>query len=273
MGKFDGILICTDLDGTLYKNDKTVSLENAEAIDYFKREGGYFTFITGRMPYYAHTAYQAAKPNVPFGCVNGGGVYDGEAKEYVWKQPMSEGVEVLLGAIEGAFPAVGIQVCLFDNTYFAKENIVMREFRKITGLPNLICDYRNVTDPIAKIIFGTAVEDEIQALEKLLRAHPLSERFDFVRSEKTLFEILPKGVNKGLGLQKLSEYLGIDKKRTIAIGDYYNDIAMFDEAGVSIAVANACSAALAAADRISVSNEEHAIAKVIKDLENGEISF
>ena len=27
MGKFDGMLICTDLDGTLLKNDKTISKE------------------------------------------------------------------------------------------------------------------------------------------------------------------------------------------------------------------------------------------------------
>ena len=71
MGKFDGILICTDLDGTLYRNDKTISKENKEAIEYFKREGGWFTFITGRMPYYSQQAYNAAKPNVPFGCING----------------------------------------------------------------------------------------------------------------------------------------------------------------------------------------------------------
>ena len=35
MGKFDGILICTDLDGTLYKNDKKISEETKEAIEYF----------------------------------------------------------------------------------------------------------------------------------------------------------------------------------------------------------------------------------------------
>ena len=34
-GKFDGVLICTDLDGTLLKNDKTISFENIEAITYF----------------------------------------------------------------------------------------------------------------------------------------------------------------------------------------------------------------------------------------------
>ena len=40
MGIFDGILICTDLDGTLYRNDKSISEENKEAIEFFKREGG-----------------------------------------------------------------------------------------------------------------------------------------------------------------------------------------------------------------------------------------
>ena len=36
MGKFDGMLICTDLDGTLLRNDKTISDENKKAIDLTK---------------------------------------------------------------------------------------------------------------------------------------------------------------------------------------------------------------------------------------------
>ena len=76
MGRFDGVLVCTDLDGTLFRNDKTVSRENREAIEYYKSEGGAFTFITGRIPCYADTAYAAVSPNVPYGCVNGGGVYE-----------------------------------------------------------------------------------------------------------------------------------------------------------------------------------------------------
>ena len=76
MGKFDGFLICTDLDGTLLRNDKSVSEENRKAIAYFKQEGGLFTFITGRMPYYAAESYEVAQPNAPFGCINGGAIYD-----------------------------------------------------------------------------------------------------------------------------------------------------------------------------------------------------
>ena len=274
MGKFDGILICTDLDGTLYKNDKTISIENKDAIEYFEREGGAFTFITGRMPYYSMDAFNAVAPNVPFGCVNGAGVYDGAAEKYIWtKNDMSKDVFELISYVDQHFPEVGIQVCTFEKTYFCKENGVMSRFRKQTGLPNYIANYYEVNEQIAKIIFGSDKPSELLEIEKALREHPLAESFDFISSEKSLFEILPRGVNKGLSLVKLVEYLGIDSKKTIAIGDYNNDIGMFESAAIGVAVSNACQAALDAADYITVSNEEHAIAQVIFDLENGKLSF
>ena len=270
MGKFDGILICTDLDGTLFRNDKTVSHENREAIEYFKREGGYFTFITGRMPCYSTTAYRAAAPNVPFGCANGGAVYDGAANKYIWKQEIDPSVLELVEYIDERFSDIGIQIYMFDKVYFARENDLMVKFRGLTGLPALFCDYHSVSEPMAKVIFGSESEETLLDIAKALREHPLAENFDFIRSEKTLFEVLPKGVTKGLALEKLVDYLKIDPRRTVAIGDYDNDIGMFKSAGLSIAVSNACEAALAAADRVTVSNEESAIARVIADIENGE---
>ena len=41
MKKFEGILITTDLDGTLLRNDTSISRENLEAIEYFKEKGQY----------------------------------------------------------------------------------------------------------------------------------------------------------------------------------------------------------------------------------------
>ena len=271
MGKFDGILICTDLDGTLYRKDKSISDENREAIEYFKSEGGFFTFITGRMPYYSTDAYNKVRPNAPFGCINGGGVYDGEAKRYVWTADMPDGVMELVEAVDKALPDVGIQACVLDKTYFCRENDRMVSFRAQTGLPKLVCDYHDITEPIGKILFGTESEECILNIEKILRSHKRADEFDFIRSERTLFEILPKGVNKGLALSKIAEHLGVDKKHSIAVGDYNNDIGMFRAAGIGIAVANACQAALDAADLVTVSNEEHAIAKIIYDIENGKI--
>ncbi len=269
MGIFEGVLICTDLDGTLLRKDKSISRENIEAIEYFKAGGGLFTIITGRMPYYVTDICDQVMPNAPFGCVNGGGLYDFEKKEYVWKYAMADGVPEITKCIDEKFPDVGIQVCTFNKTFFCKENNTMKIFRKLTGLPNLVCHYTEVEGPIAKILFGSEENEEILNIEKTLKAHPLADRFDFIRSARSLFEILPKGMSKGTSIEKLSEILKIEKNKIVAIGDYDNDVAMFKAAGVSIAVSNACHKAKEAADYITVSNEENAIAQVIYDLERG----
>lgn len=273
MGRLDGILLCTDLDGTLLRKDKSVSEENIKAIEFFMREGGLFTFITGRMPFYSSDIYSTVKPNAPIGCVNGGGIYDYTEQKYIWKSTMPDGVFELVRLIDEGFSEVGVQVSTFYKSYFTKDNETMIRFRRTTGLPNLVCGYDEIKEPIAKIIFGSEYDGEISEIEKTLKAHPLAEKFDFIRSSKTLFEILPKGIAKGLAIEKLAEHLGIDRNNTVAIGDYNNDISMFRAANIGIAVANACKEALEAADIITVSNEENAVAKVIYDLYDGVIKL
>ena len=44
MEKFSGILLCTDLDGTVLDSNKNVSKENLDAIEYFKSEGGLYIY-------------------------------------------------------------------------------------------------------------------------------------------------------------------------------------------------------------------------------------
>lgn len=266
MGIFEGIFLCTDLDGTLLRNDKTISDENIKAIEFFKSEGGIFTFITGRMPFYSSNIYNCVKPNAPIGCVNGGALYDYQEKKYIWSCVIEQDVIEMIKSIDENFPDVGILVNTFNETYFCKENQTMQNFRQITQLPNLVCDYEKVREPIAKIIFGSDDEEELSQIQKTLLNHPLSEKFSYIRSEKLLFEILPKGIGKGTAFAKLIEYLDLDKNKTIAIGDYDNDISMFNVAKIGIAVANASINACEAADYVTVSNEEHAIAKVISDL-------
>ena len=269
MGKFDGVLICTDLDGTLLKNDKTISKENIDAIEYFKKEGGLFTIVTGRMPFFVFDICEQVKPNAPFGCINGAGLYDFSKKEYIWKSAVSDEAFKLTKCIDEAFPDVGIQVNTFTKVLFCKDNISMENFRKATNAPNLTCKYTEVDELVAKIIFGSESEEELNNVKETLISHPLAKNFDFIRSERTLFEILPKGSGKGAVFAKLCSHLGVDNKKTIALGDYDNDVSMLKTAGTGIAVSNACEKAIKAADFVTVSNEENAIAKVITDLESG----
>lgn len=273
MKKFEGVLFCTDLDGTLYSNDKTVSKENLDAIAYFQSEGGLFTFITGRVPMTSRHICETIRPNAPFGCINGGGIYDPVAQKYLFSTDLPRDVLELVREVDRRLPDVGIQLNTEQTVWFCKMNSTMERFHLRTGLPRMICGYEEVTSPIQKIVFGHDEEETVEALAELLNSHPLAAHFDFIRSERTLYEILPKGVSKGNLLCKLAESLGIDMAKTIAVGDYFNDISMIRAAGLGFAVANAVEDARSVADYVTVSNNESAIAAIIDGLDRGTFRF
>ena len=149
----------------------------------------------------------------------------------------------------------------------------MVNFRKETAAPNIVCHYNDVKEPLAKVVFGDECEENILSLARLLSEHELAGKFDFIRSDRTLYEILPKGNSKGGVLMKMCELLSIDPRRSVAVGDYDNDISMIKAAGMGIAVANATPAVKEVADTVTVSNEEHAIAKIIYDLDSGALKI
>lgn len=47
--KYDGIVIYSDLDGTLLDSERNLSKENMDAINSFISQGGRFGVATGRM--------------------------------------------------------------------------------------------------------------------------------------------------------------------------------------------------------------------------------
>ena len=271
MAKVDGILICTDLDGTLIGSNQRISRQNLDAIEYFKSEGGAFTFITGRVPATAAEFYQEVRPNIPIGCINGGAIFDHIKQEYVWISALCDEALHVVDFVAEKMPDIGIQINTANNIYFSRNNESTEYFRQMTGVPNLEKHYRDMDEPITKVLFSSLHNERILALAELLKTHPCYDDFDFIRSEATLYELLPKGNSKGGVMTRIVEYLGLDMNKTIAVGDYDNDVSMIRAAKIGFAVANACDSAKAAADRITVSNDEHAIAKIISDLDSGEI--
>lgn len=270
MNKFKGILFTTDLDGTLLKKDKSISLKNKEAIEYFMSEGGIFTFITGRIPCGAQPVLNQIVPNGPFGCINGGGIYDHIARKMIWQMNLPKSVLELVEYVDINLPGMGIEVNTHEKIYFCKKSRATEKHRTDECFPDISCHYKDVKEPFAKILFADDKEN-IEKLEKMLNMHPKANEFDFIRSDIEYYEILPKGATKGNLVTKLSQILNIDLKRTISAGDNDNDVSMLEETAISFAVANASQRAKKAADFETVSNEEDAIAKIIEDLDSGRI--
>ena len=88
MGKFDGILICTDLDGT-FLHEARASKENCDAISYFQKNGGWFTVCTGRSHKFVHS-FENYRPNAPLIVSNGTLICHHETREILDHIPMPE---------------------------------------------------------------------------------------------------------------------------------------------------------------------------------------
>ncbi len=79
-------------------------------------------------------------------------------------------------------------------------------------------------------------------------------------------EINEEGATKGAALLWLADYLGVDRNAVMAFGDGDNDISMLKAAGIGIAMANGGEAAKAAADQITLTNDEDGVADAIERL-------
>lgn len=53
-------------------------------------------------------------------------------------------------------------------------------------------------------------------------------------------EIIPKGIDKGKGIERICRYYGVSLQDTVAFGDSMNDYEMMQTAGISVAMGNAC---------------------------------
>lgn len=79
--------------------------------------------------------------------------------------------------------------------------------------------------------------------------------------------ILHKNADKSHGIESVSEYSGFDLSKLTVFGDNYNDLGMFELAGVSVAMANAQIKVKSEADIILPhSNDEDGVAKYLEGL-------
>ncbi len=108
----------------------------------------------------------------------------------------------------------------------------------------------------------TAEDTRAARMEKELAA-----KYDGVlsiyRSEPFFVEIMPRGVDKAASLGVLLDMLGMKREDMICCGDGFNDISMIKYAGTGVAMGNAIDEVKAAADFVTLSNDEDGLVPVI----------
>lgn len=85
---------------------------------------------------------------------------------------------------------------------------------------------------------------------------PFQCELSVVQTAPFYIEIIPRRINKGQGILDACRALGLRSEEVIAFGDAENDIPMLRTAGLGVAMGNATEAVKAAADQITLTNND-----------------
>ena len=262
MGKYTGYLMATDLDGTLLTHDKNISKENKEAIKNFTQNGGIFTIATGRSIESTRPYAKAIAINAPVVLLNGLMLYDYENEQTIWENFLPSTVKALLSRVLAVFDTLSAEVYVGREHYVIRDNVHMQDHIKIEFSTPI---YAQLDDIPPDNWYKILLIDEQSIIDDVIEHCKTenAEEVTFMRSTKTYYEILPKGVDKGNAFTALCERLGIPLEKSLAIGDYYNDTGLIKAAGVGAVTGNAPDDLKAIADLVTVSCEDSAIADFV----------
>ncbi|MFH1511461.1 MAG: glycosyltransferase [Candidatus Woesearchaeota archaeon] len=99
----------------------------------------------------------------------------------------------------------------------------------------------------------------------LSRLGKLVDKLSFAKNVDTLM-VLPKGVDKGVGVRLALRYLNIDAEKSVIMGDAENDVAMFLCPGFKVAVANATANLKKLANHVTTNPGTRGVREVIEEL-------
>lgn len=226
-------LIASDIDGTLNNKIRKLPSRNKEAIERFVSLGGRLTLASGRNPQSMKKHFERLPiEGTPAIVINGAGLYDFSKNEMIYFSAMSnDGMNL---AIEAAkkFPLVDVIVVAKDMIYITGSGWFGRFFVASGNL-----DYKHIRniENVPKKEWGKVIFSGLPIHISKVKKHfesLIDPDLTIMSSSVASFEILAKNTHKGTALMKLAEILGIDKSKTGAIGDYFNDFDMLKTVGV-----------------------------------------
>ncbi len=260
---YSKVMLFSDLDGTLFDDQKNVPESNKEAIRRFCEAGGYFGLSSGRIPENIRTFLDGKGViiNGPSILYNGSAIYDWNDREYIRKATLN--MDVVDGFLRGVLesnPEANIQVYPEGKICFiSPEELVNKKFYSLHQ-PSSFVDIDEVDRPWLKIL----IQDDPKILYMLKeKGEKIPDIGDLIISEKDYLEILPAGVNKGTALDEVMKLPLAKGRISIAVGDFYNDIELLKHADIAIAPANGIDEVKQIADFVGCDNNEGIIADCI----------
>ena len=259
-------LLAIDMDGTCLTDRKKISEKTMQALKKAWENGVIVVPTTGR----AIDCLPRQLLNQGFFryviSSNGARVYDTWEQKTLYKSliPLKNAVNLLL---EGKKRGLGLTARVENQTVVegAMLNLKARLIYKKDTLNTI-----KTNDIIGVLKQMNCSVEEVQLFffnkrKKALTKELVGNNLNYSASYGKIYvEIYSENASKGVALSTLAGILGIDKVDVISIGNGENDLTMFEQSGLKIAVENAVPMLKQKADVIVASNNNDGVAEAIE---------
>lgn len=270
-------LVALDLDGTLFDNSSRISERNLTAIRSITDKGIHVVISTGR-PFEGIPFDQIKGTGINYAITaNGSGIYEISTGKCLYENAMDE---ELVTPILKFLLTRDIHMDAFIGGKGYTPVQCVETAQKLTvpsSIKNYIITTRTRLDNILQFIH----ENQLKVQKMTLNFYPAADGTLIDRETVRKFlvsnpsittvcggynnlEFTRADANKGVGLRKLAEILGVNPDATMAIGDTENDLAIIEAAGIGVAMGNATDAVKARADYVTTTNTKDGVAAAIE---------
>ena len=246
MKKFENIILASDIDGTFVWQYGYVNPKNYEKVRYFVENGGHFLLSSGRNSKDICVVGEILDlVNTPCVLCNGAFLYD--KKTDTVENPVYIDTDALceaLNYIDEKYPDVGFRAS-FEGGFIIREtdDLIKNELSKYGTLGYATAapleDFSKYN--MFKAILRSSSERLAEIADDIVPK--FADKFNFTRSASTIFEIMPKGINKSYQLKYLKEKMSKERNMTLwCVGDFDNDVDMLRFADVAACPENSTDA-------------------------------
>lgn len=272
-------MIGLDLDGTLLNEKKELTARTRRALERAIDSGVQVVLSTGRPMTGIPEELLSISGMKYIITSNGGRILELETGKVLFENPVPHETAEQILRITQEYET--LNEIYFDGQGFAQKNELaqIQFYVKNKAMQEYIVSTRCPIDDI----WEKMNEMQGKGLDKVHAIFARTEEMEEARERVTALgavvcssslgnniEMNAVGVNKGEGLLKLGEILGISREEIMACGDGENDLAMIRKAGLGVAMANAVKVVREAADEITDSNQDEGVAKAIERFVLGE---
>lgn len=259
-------LVVSDVDGTLVTTDKRLTPAAIQAVRAIEAAGARFTLISSRPPRGMAAVFRALGVKEPMAAFNGGTLFAPDLSVLEAHRLDAGAAREAIAEMEQT--SVGVWADA-DGAWWLKDPDgphVDHEHHTIGFGPTVTASFEDIIGRIDKIVGVSDDHPRLDALTTKLHAALLGHA-EVQRSQAYYLDVTHPLANKGDGVRALCRRMGVDLTETAVIGDMFNDVAMFEVAGFSVAMGQSPGEVKAKADAVSPSsNDEDGFARAVHEI-------